>query len=157
MSHLSCKWGNTTAALRLGRVERGSKALPGPRPASQRPTASWPWLGWGIGGVCRGAGRRPWGPSSGSPSTRSIQIGGRLPGRGKLQVEVASSSHCPVCRFGPGPDSPWARNSVHIPQQLKGLLSPHGKNKRQRQLCVSSQAPQEAWKEKLLSPRGQPP
>lgn len=30
---------------------------------------------------------------------------------------------------GPGPDSPGAQNFLYIPQQLKGLLSPHRKNK----------------------------
>ena len=46
------------------------------------------------------------------------------------QVEGASPSHRPLCAdSGPGLDSLWARDSVCIPQQLKGLLSPHGKNK----------------------------
>ena len=44
------------------------------------------------------------------------------------------------------------RTFCTFPQQLKGLLFPHGKNKRQRQLCVSSKA-RTTWKEKLPSQR----
>lgn len=53
-----------------------------------------------------------------------------------LQVEAACSEPC----FQVSRPSPSAQNFLYIPQQLKGLLSPQGKNKQQKQLCVSSQA-----------------
>lgn len=86
-------------------------------------------------------------PSMQVHSRLAQQLGGALGASGG-----SSPPLIPVFRIPGQAWQPFAQNFLYIPWQLKGLLFPPGKNKRQRQLCVSSQA-DTAWKEKLPSPR----